>query len=708
MRFIQSQTSFRSGQLSRKLDGRIDIDEYKNGCVELSNMIPLKTGGAKRLPGDRFITEILQDFSFLKEEIYIFSDGKERLFRFYSTSVSAPYVIQLDIFNQDGAGNFASPLITSIATGISFTDNESELSLAQYEDTVWVATSEGTHYLRGWAFNGTTFVLNDTFSNTDNFYNWPLRLENNIQVTLTGARNNPGGDRDAVISNKIGGIEAWATYLAAVGEIVCLVGVTRSNVGDPFRLATQYYRIKSFLGTGAVLTPFFDDPANPGFDLLENNTYGEVYFQAWNSIYGHPKILASDDGRLIAAATPTKPATLYASIVNDPTHFNNVRQLDETVKNITYFGSILNTDPYIFTLASQRTSNIQFISSNRELIIGTDEKMYVATGGDGIIGPLNIQIRPFFSSPASKIFTNVEEGLVYLSLDKSKLVHFYYNTDNGTFVSREVSILSDDLYADKNIDQLVYNALENVIFMKRKYDGFLLTTKLNALVIVKDTGILAHASFDVPKPVRSMTYNAVTGEFFFTYTYDGRSVFTKWNIEGEVLSNERYLRMSQQIIPGSPQTTWTYDVGEDGDDVCYVDNNGEVGYATLNASKQFTTSSAVDSLHVGFCYRSAVCPMPIEAGQQWGSAQMGAKRVDTVSIRFFGVYTFKIKELNSRYTEEQNLAQTTTLGVTPYTGVYEVKLSSSPQREQVICVENDRPEPFVVLAMSFRGLSNDG
>jgi len=422
MRFIQSQTSFRSGQLSRKLDGRIDIEEYKHGCRELTDMFSMKTGGVRKAPGDVALEEELVDYSFLYTETFMFSDGAAVRFRFTSVDVVAPFSISLDIYFAESTTS-----ILTVPTGIILNDKEEKLSLTQYEDTVWVATSSGTQYIRGYTWDTATFLIDSTFSNSDNPYNWPLQLENNLSVTLSGPVGSPGSRTGTLSAGN------WSDYVG-VGELVALVGVSTPN-GTNKDIVANYYKVISAVGGVAVLDAYFRITTGVD-DALDNGTYAEVYFQAWSSVKGHPRILSSDDGRLIAASTPTKPATLYGSLVNDPRHFNNVRQPFPFVDSTSYYGEILNTDPYIFTIASQRAANIKFIDSNRAMIVGTDEKLYVASGGDGIVGPLNIQIKPFHAKPSSELYVPVNDGVLYLTLDKKRLIMFDYNTDNGTFVSQ--------------------------------------------------------------------------------------------------------------------------------------------------------------------------------------------------------------------------------------------------------------------------------
>ena len=51
-------TNFTSGELSPRLNGRIDLDKYYNSASSIHNFVVLMHGGVTKRPGTRFIREI--------------------------------------------------------------------------------------------------------------------------------------------------------------------------------------------------------------------------------------------------------------------------------------------------------------------------------------------------------------------------------------------------------------------------------------------------------------------------------------------------------------------------------------------------------------------------------------------------------------------------------------------------------------------------
>ncbi len=86
-------TNFTSGELSPRLNGRIDMEKYYNGASKISNFAVLMHGGLQKRSGTKFIREIktstgsnsgarLIPFVFSKTQAYILEFGHNYI-RFY-------------------------------------------------------------------------------------------------------------------------------------------------------------------------------------------------------------------------------------------------------------------------------------------------------------------------------------------------------------------------------------------------------------------------------------------------------------------------------------------------------------------------------------------------------------------------------------------------------------------------------------------------
>lgn len=117
------------------------------------------------------------------------------------------------------------------------------------------------------------------------------------------------------------------------------------------------------------------------------------------------------------------------------------------------------------------------------------------------------------------------------------------------------------------------------------------------------------------------------------------------------------------------------------------------GNDTYNLGKQYV------GVAYGYTYNFLIGTMPVEAGQQWGSAQLGIKRVDKAGVRFYKTYSFNIgagDKLDYVWVGDD------------YTGRVQTEISGSPEYDHIIYIQNNRPEPCHITGLALRGVSNDG
>ena len=82
-RSAPSLSSFVAGEISPRLEGRVELEKYRQGAAELLNMVVHPHGGASRRPGTEFIGEIksssvkgrLVPFQFKTTDTYVLEFG---------------------------------------------------------------------------------------------------------------------------------------------------------------------------------------------------------------------------------------------------------------------------------------------------------------------------------------------------------------------------------------------------------------------------------------------------------------------------------------------------------------------------------------------------------------------------------------------------------------------------------------------------------
>src|SRR5210317_998404 len=84
-------SSFTAGEISPRLEGRVNIEKYTEGLSDLTNMVVMPHGGVTRRPGTEFLGEVanssvktrLIPFQFKTSDTYIleFGDQTMRVYR---------------------------------------------------------------------------------------------------------------------------------------------------------------------------------------------------------------------------------------------------------------------------------------------------------------------------------------------------------------------------------------------------------------------------------------------------------------------------------------------------------------------------------------------------------------------------------------------------------------------------------------------------
>jgi hypothetical protein len=123
---------------------------------------------------------------------------------------------------------------------------------------------------------------------------------------------------------------------------------------------------------------------------------------------------------------------------------------------------------------------------------------------------------------------------------------------------------------------------------------------------------------------------------------------------------------------------------------------------TADGSATYDLGALYTNVAYGQTYSFHIATVPIEAGQQWGSAQLGLKRVDKAGIRVYDTRSFKLS--TDGYNSEEVILDDGEM----YTGTHQMEVTGNPEYEHVIHIQNDKAEGCFIASLALRGLSNDG
>ena len=256
--------------------------------------------------------------------------------------------------------------------------------------------------------------------------------------------------------------------------------------------------------TGTTITPKFVSTVTSTDSSSSSSTHNfnsdNWHESGFNNYRGFPRTISIFEQRLIYGGTILNPDTLFGSMTGNFFHFLEERVSSGTLGTDTeYTGTAVVTDPFQFTIASQEVNEITWLAPHTHLEVGTLGTEYIVTGGDNAISAIT---PPFIKSQTSHggspiPIRKVDQSTIFVSRDGKRLREFKYNNDNGSYVSRSLSVAaehivshlfdgdSSDASAGIEIVQFVYQSSSGIIWC---------LTSRNALIgltLDNDTGTVA-------------------------------------------------------------------------------------------------------------------------------------------------------------------------------------------------------------------------
>ena len=495
-------TNFTAGELSPRLDGRVDLSKFKNGCSTLENFLIHAHGGATRRPGSYYVAEVktsaaktrLFSFEFSSEQTYIIEAGNE-YFRFYKddgqiTSGGSAYEISTPYVTAD---LFELKMAQSADTMFIVHPSYAPRKLTRTGHTAWTLTEIGFEFGPFQDENTTTTTLTsnartgsatitasaDLFASTDvgrliKLYNGFLKITGYTNPTTVTAAVQPNlaGDSEILPSyaaSTISFVEGDPSATGAshndrivdtgknfveqgfkVNQTITVSG-TSSNNGD--------YLIVDVTDDTILVSPSDDlaaESAGSSFTLAGKlEATDEWSLGAFSTTTGFPGAICFFEERLVFAGTTNQPQTVFFSESNGFEQFNTGAE---------------DADAMIYTIASNQVNIIRYLAPGRALVIGTSGGEFVASSGTTAdpISPTNIQIKRQTRYGTANV-DPVATGNVVLFLQraKRKIRELVYNFDVDGYIAPDMTLLAEHV-SEGGFTQLdVQQEPDNVIWAVR-------------------------------------------------------------------------------------------------------------------------------------------------------------------------------------------------------------------------------------------------
>lgn len=452
------QVAFNSGEISPRLAQRYDYQRYKTGLARCRGFMPMREGPVTRAPGTWFRgytrddapgRRIAFEFSEVDALELEFTAGVMRVRRYGDLVM-------------DGASPY------ELATPYD-ADAIARLSWVQSADVIYLADGQlPIHKLSRFALDNWTI---EPFQPEDGpFRNFNLDEDVKIQASA--------GSGTGIILTATGGNVFEASHVGSLmmlepedfSQVPGWTGNTNFSTGDRVRYDGNTYELVSGSGDvgptppqhlegtrqvskgvswkfiagsfGIVRITAVNSATEAVADVIRGLPAGCVddptYIwseAAWSDRHGYPSVLELYQQRLVAAATPKDPRTLWFSAAGTTEVFEPGEDAD---------------DAFAYAIGGDSSINriIWLREGSRGLYIGAlgEERSTASTDGSIAIGPTTVEFRRGSRIGSRPARPAVPHGNpVFLSKDGRRVVEIVYTFEQDRNIPREISLPASHL-----------------------------------------------------------------------------------------------------------------------------------------------------------------------------------------------------------------------------------------------------------------------
>jgi hypothetical protein len=666
-------TNFTAGEMSPKMEGRIDVAKYGNACKRLENMYVEKHGPATRRGGFYFAAEVknsskrtrILPFEFSVTQAYIleFGDQYIRFFKNYGRVESGPFDIVFDVpFNTGSAYEVASPYLEAELFEIVITQsadvlyiahgNHAPRKLSRLSDTSW--TLEVIDFLDG-PFNqintgSTTLALSGT--------------SGSVTVTASAA---------TFASTDVGRLIRWE---------------------DPASKWT-WLTITAYTSSTVVTATIEGPNASAG------TATADWRLGAFSETTGYPAVVTFFEQRLVWASTSERPQSMFFSVSAD---YENHAPTEPD-------GTVVDDGGFVYTIATDQVNVIRWMRAGKVLSVGTAGGEFIVSQGDNSspLSPTNTRaVRQTTFGSAQVTPPQVGASVLFLQRAARKVREYVYQFETDAYTAPDLAILAEHI-TEGGVVEMAYQQEPHAIVWMVRSDGVLLgMTYERAQEVIgwhrhiiggDDAAVESVAVIPSQDGTRDdlwavikRTINGLTKRYI--------EFMTPGLAEGVNSTTNATFLDSMLSYGGTAVTTLTGLDHLEGQTVDVL-AGGATHSQKVVSGGSITLDRPSTVVHVGLGYTSTLQTMRIEAGAADGTAQGKQKRISRIHYRFY-------KTLGAKHgPNDDNLdiipfrSSADSMDAPPalFTGDKEVEFPRKWDSDGYIVVVQDQPLPMSIVAI---------
>lgn len=495
-------------------------------------------------------------------------------------------------------------------------------------------------------------------------------------------------------------------------------GVIESSPGVPYEISHPYLagELADLRWVQSADVLYIASPTRPPAKLSRTGhtswTYAAISFTAtpaeWTGS-NYPSVAAFYEERLVWAATPNEPQTVWASKTGD-------------FENLT-IGSAAD-DALKFSILDGQVNAIQWLAPMAALIAGTSSAEFAISGeNNSSLTPTSAQAkRQMTSGSASLPALTIGYACLHVGRSGRVLWELAYNFTQNGYIGTEISVLSRHLLragvvevawqqdpwravwcvlTDGTLAAVTYMRDQEVVAWHRHELGGTSVKVLSAAAIQAGTDgqlwLLVERDF-----------GGSTRRFVEYLTPD----FAQTPDIGD--ATDAFFVDCGLTYDGSPASTIT-GLGHLEGRTVQVLADGATHPDVVVSGGQVTLQRAASVAHIGFGYTSEVEPLDIQGGAADGSSLTRMKRVAWLGLVLHRTVGGQVGWRDPRTLQVADLeALEMRLGTDPmdtalplFTGTFDVRFPARWDRDASVVVRQDQPLPLTVLGIVPRMVTND-
>lgn len=674
-------TNFTAGELSPRLEGRVDLQKYPNGCKTLHNMIVQKHGPASRRGGFHFASEVknsakktrLLPFEFSATQAYIieFGDQYARFYKNYGQIQTGPFDDVFDVpFNKGATFEISTPYLEAELFEIVITQSADVLYIAHknHEPRTLSRLSDTS-----WTLAVITFL--------DGPYNTINATETTFGLSATS------GTGVTITASAITGINDDQGFLTTdIGRLIRFEDASNKETYLKVTARTDTTHVTAnFIGPNASSTS-----AQKGWRL-----------GAFSDTTGYPSVVTFFEQRLVWAATTTRPQSLFFSVSAD---FENHAPTDVD-------GDVLDDSGFVYTIATDQVNTIRWMRAGKVLSIGTAGGEFIVSQGDqnSPLSPTNTRVvRQTTFGSAAVTPPQVGNSVLFLQRASRKVREYVYQFETDAFTAPDLSILSEHITEGGVIEIAYQQEPDSIVWMARS-DGKLvgMTYERAQDVIGWHQHTIAGTNAKVESVAVIPSQDGSQDDLWAVIqrTINGSSVryiefLTNGLAEGSVNTEQATFLDSMLSYNGTPATTLFGLSHLEGQTVSVLADGASHPPRTVS-SGSITLNASYRTVHVGLAYTSTLETMRIEAGAKDGTAQGKKKRIARITYRLYQTLGLKHGPAPDRLDIIPFRSSADDMDEAPalFTGDKEVEFPRNWDKDGHIVLVQDQPLPMTILAI---------